>query len=291
MTREHSIYGEYGCSGIESDYLSDENYTEPEYKAADFKVLSYDIDMKIRESLTADVSMDLTPSNEYSFTLYHGLNIHKLTDGEGKALDYKRSGDYVYILSDVTGSAINIQYSGLVGNYYIDREAAYISRNFPYYPVPGINPLYTEYEEYIPVVLGEAAEFNVNIDSLFKVYSNLEERPDGSYYGYARGMTLYGGVFVKEYEKDGVSICYSDVSYVDYSPEALDAFILKMQNDYGMSLKGKRIFSTGMSCGKYSCSIYKDSVEIAGYRGLGAIIDVYTDEGTVYGGYVEEGSL
>lgn len=198
----------YGGSHIEkgaqldsismSDYLF---YTENEQKNQDpdFEVTSYDMDLSIYRQLDAEVSMTLSDTGleYYNFTLYHGYNVLKITDIEGKALKYNREGDYVTVIGNGNLQLINIKYSGYSPILYSNYQACSLPGFFAYYPIPGFHKITGDYTTYNPIEIKSGTEFNIRVDSARQFYSNLDEvkNEKNCFVGVTSYPTLFSGFY------------------------------------------------------------------------------------------------
>lgn len=198
----------YGGSHIEkgaqldsismSDYLF---YTENEQKNQDpdFEVTSYDMDLSIYRQLDAEVSMTLSDTGleYYNFSLYHGYNVLKITDIEGKALKYNREGDYVTVIGNGNLQLINIKYSGYSPILYSNYQACSLPGFFAYYPIPGFHKITGDYTTYNPIEIKSGTEFNIRVDSARQFYSNLDEvkNEKNCFVGVTSYPTLFSGFY------------------------------------------------------------------------------------------------
>lgn len=151
---------------------NDENLT------ADFKVLSYKMNLEIDKELSAEVEMkiDNGKAGEMFFTLWNGFSLNSVEDKNGNALPFSRNGNYFSVTNDENNDMFVFKYKGHSNRFMSNSDITYLAGYFPYYPMAGkcriMNPLQSfafndnsyDYE----------VQFDVTVLSKDKVLSNLE---------------------------------------------------------------------------------------------------------------------
>jgi cytochrome c-type biogenesis protein CcmE len=232
----------WGTSYSDSTY----RYThEEQEEEADFRILTYQIDLSVQRKLYADVSLTVTHSEDsdhYLFTLYHGYKITSLTDGSGNSLDYTRDGNYldvVFPLTDEEGQ-INICYQGSGNRYYSNSQGIALPGYFPWYPMAGYLTLWDSETSSTHVNLDPSSkEFYLTVDSSLPLVSNLEEVSEHSYAGSASAVTLIGG-FLTQVEENGFTYYTSPLNPIQLNLEELQEKLEEAEQtldvDFGINL-------------------------------------------------------
>ena len=274
--QDYSKVGEMKCQGSGGYYANLERVT----KEQNFDILEYDMDIKLRNDLKVDCTMTLSDTSleEYAFTLYHTFKVSNVCDQAGNKLRYVQDKDWVKVYSDGNKlEKIKITYSGITDNYYLGRDAVYLSGTFPYYPYAGTHNIYDyvslgkvnlppintgdpEIDEKINAeranaerkklqfgiyYTGKKAKFSVDIDALIKIYTNLDSKDYNSFEGEAENCLLMGG-FLKEMVVDDVTFVYPYLSTMN-TEEMLRLFIKEcetIEKDYDTdyTVHGKTVF-------------------------------------------------
>lgn len=182
-----------------------------ELQEADFSVIEYDLDIKVANQLevAATLSVDNNDLDEYSFTLYHGYEIEKVTFDDGTAADFLQDGDYFTIYaSNKASESLTIYYRGYNTIYYSNLQGTFLPGYFAYYPLSGKRSVYDmEYYGMSQNRLDEETLFTVKIDSILTVYSNLSNTGDNEFSGYTDGLTLLSGMY-ETYTDENLTIVY-----------------------------------------------------------------------------------
>lgn len=234
----------------------------PKTEAADFVIESYDIDLKIRNQLYAEVEMELSPTSkeEYIFTLYHGFEISGVEDENGAPLDFKQDGDYFTVES--SSNKITVVYSGWNYLYYSNEQGVFLSGSFPYYPRAGyigLTPHSSTANLYVPLLSDTVSFFDVEIDSFYDVYSNLDGK--NSFSGEADNLTLMGGFFVTDYTVNGTRVVYAYPSTMFCDKDIIEQEIKALQgNELFKTHPLKTVFVTHA----HTVAVYSDYMEMAG---------------------------
>jgi hypothetical protein len=185
----------YGDHIYERDgYLTD-SFSTP----ADYRVLSYDMHITIRRQLNADVTMEFETASlkdSYEFTLYRGYDITSITDNDGNAIDYTRSGNYFTINEsfDEEKTTIRLLYEGSGNRYFSNYQGVALLGYVPYYPKPGHLKMWNN-EENKTVVNADSdvSYYEVVVDSTKTVFSNLPGEKN-TFSGETTGVTLVAGL-------------------------------------------------------------------------------------------------
>ncbi|MCM1273297.1 MAG: hypothetical protein NC225_08940 [Clostridium sp.] len=242
-----------------------------------FEAVSYKMEMMINTRLKNSVEIEVTPCNLdcYAFTLYHGFQVKRVSDQNGKKLRFSQVEDALYIYNDDSEdiSLLNIYYKGGSSTYYSNALAIYLPGDFPYYPQPGIHDVYDrERYGYQSDFLEKDAYFEVNISGHSNIYSNLDSTKKGSYKGYCRGPIFLKG-FLKKYDYRDVTVTYPYLNK-EFSEETIKKWIDTLKDGLGVSCPDKIFFQPSVNQPKV---IHKgDDYIIAPYI---FDSDEYTDEG------------
>lgn len=252
-------------------YMIDES--EQQERKAEFQISACDMELTLRRQLKAKVTIvpDKQDLETYDMTLYHLYEIDKITDENGKELEYQRDENSLTVYGDEDGTeAICMVYHGGSPTFYSNWDAMYLPGWFPYYPIPGFHPIYKDYE-YVNNTLEYEAKFDIEIDTGGIVYSDLERVEENHFSGMSSGPTLLSG-FVKEQELESGIRCIYPYLYVDSTPNNTftkddQEFVLsRLQEEYS---DVNIIMMTPLipTCGAY---IYDDEkiVDSANFRGL-----------------------
>ena len=196
-------------SATNNESMSDQYYYlsgNTENKKGNFIIEKYDIKLKINRKLNCSVTMYPDKSlSEYSLTLYHGYNVKKVTDQNNNKLKFVQNGDYITVRCENNVDSLTISYSGSGKGFYSNYQGIYLAGDFPYYPVAGRHPIYTD--NYNPVISENTPYFDINVISNLDVYSNLTEVNDNCFSGYTQVPSIFAG-FLTEREKNNVRIVY-----------------------------------------------------------------------------------
>ena len=217
-------------SGIDSIFLSDyvyykNNKTEVKQQSADFKITKYEMLLNISRQLDAEVTMSLSDHQKgtYLFTLYHQYAVSNVTDESGNPLKYSRSGDYIDIKPDSSISKIKIKYSGYSSVFYSSSQGTALPGNFPFYPMAGYYDLKAKFGEYNHI-FAPKTEYSVTVNAPQKIYSNLKETGDHTFYGKTNCPVFAGGLY-EETDSDEYHICNISSEILlseEITPEFLD---------------------------------------------------------------------
>lgn len=261
----HSVWGEIGCERVVYDYYT-ENH-QPEKKEVEFKVLSYDMDMYIGNELKVSciIKPDKQNLDKYTFTLYHTFRIKDVRNQDNERLKYKRDGDWITIdTSNQKTESIKIIYRGCPDNFYVDKNAVYLSGMFPYYPKAGKNLVYDCMSQQFVTLQEEKDTFYcLKLRGNTEVITNLEKVEKNCYEGYSNGLTLFGG-FISSIETGGVTFYYPYLSRDKISEKECVELLNEIRENYQNGseiLEGKKIFITGLLCSGNYCTIFDNYIE------------------------------
>ena len=193
-----------------------------------FSIESYDMELQIRNSLTARVAVTLsdnrTEIESYVFTLYYGYHLDNIKMEDGQAISYVRDNDTITIPSSEIGQnrTIVFEYSGYADKYYTNRQAVSLPGYFPYYPMAGQRVIWSAEEQEINTQMpAHTADFHVKVDSDLHIYSNLAGTAH-EFTENAHTVSLFAGL-IKNIDKNYVA---SAVSGWSVSPDDIEQAIL-----------------------------------------------------------------
>lgn len=238
----------------EADYRKQElNDTVP--CEGDYEIQSYDLAFKIGANLKCNAVLHFGENtlSEYSLTLYHGYEVTRICDLNGKILRYDRSGDHITIYADSPLKGVQLDYKGNGGKYYANDQAIALPGYFAYYPMPGHLELWNDQNKsFAPITDLPQAEFHVSVDSSLQVYSNLPVQEKNTFCGTSNGVTLFAGI-LHTTKIDDIQYCVSPLEErtVGISKKELEeewAYIADVLDlDVELSLKGKTVFYLPMT--------------------------------------------
>lgn len=253
----------------EMSYYADNLQKE---QAADFEVTKYDMELSIGLQLCAKVKMSLSEIDlpQYCFTLDHGYRVSKITDAKGEEVSWQQDGNYITIKN--TGkqnfSSITASYSGSNMTFFSNLQGTYLSGTFPYYPKAGFHSYYIEdNQQYKYIYSPDDTEYQVRIKGFKKVYTNLEQRADGSYYGKASGVSIMSG-FLDEITIGSTRVVYPFLNSDTVTEEIVKKEVEKANqylNKKGETLALKSIFSVPNINNMGYNPIINDHMELLGF--------------------------
>lgn len=199
-----SFYSNNNSLGSQDSYYYDqwsymiEERIQQESSEIPFEIDAYDMKLKLTRFMEADVTIYPNDSNleYYDMTLYHLYTIQSVTDANGNELECYRNGDYLTIHNPNELNAIHIRYKGGCANFYSNSTQVNLPGWFPYYPIPGFHTIYQDYQ-YEDNTLAKEARFDVEIQAIGTIYSDLELVERNHFQGVSTGPTFLAG-FVKE---------------------------------------------------------------------------------------------
>lgn len=244
-------------------------------KEADFQVSSYKMDLSIWRQLEAEVSMTLSDGGlkSYDFTLYHGYDVHEVTDFNGNPLNFQRNSDYITIAGSGNISGIKIKYSGSSEIFYSNSQAVCLPGFFPYYPIPGFYPLKTQstdsygytYSYSNPITNLNNADFEIKVSTSQQVYSNLDKASEYNSFKGTTGCPVLLSGFYREKYADGCRVLdssspqHSILKY--FSPQQLQNALDELDKNSGdkINLEDCTIIYAPPPFGSYGIQVYYGS--------------------------------
>jgi len=243
-------------------------------QAADFRVAEYQMQLRLRDRLEAEVVMALetpAPRRQYSFTLHHSLKIRAVEDAQtGGALQYERDGDYldIYPSDPAQVPRIRIVYQGASPIFYTNAQGVRLPGTYAYYPMEGYHKIYDG--SYHATIAADKRRFDVSVDSSLSLICNLPAVAENHFAGESEGLTLVAG-FYQEYNRDGILIwdfLSNPNACRGYDPMELAAFdrLLKEYSqllgaDFHCSLRDKPMINMGFYFNKDT--IFSDHILLA----------------------------
>ncbi len=207
-----------------------------EEQPAEFQVLNYDLDLKVKKQLyvTAKLKVDRDNLSVYPFTLYHNYKIKKVTDQNGKKLSFKQDVDHVEVYPTGTLTEINFTYSGYNSRFYSNSQGIFLPGYFAYYPIPGHFTMFTsDWQGYTEVLLPNEANFNLTINPSKEIFTNISSDNNGGYFGKTNGLTIMSG-FLKSQTVNGIEVIYPFFNTSEFATDRLEKDIdnfLKVKKD------------------------------------------------------------
>ncbi|MFC5402600.1 ABC transporter permease [Cohnella soli] len=253
-------------SVMKYDYTYYSNYrpAKNSEQTTAFKVDSYDIHLKLKSQISADVQMKLIPSqdgNKIIFTLYHDLKVKKIIDGEGRFIKFSQDQDRLELEFPNRYKAnhtlvLNMVYEGLSSPYFFaNSQAVMLPSYFAWYPVPSTYPAMKAKEIQIvryPSFPRYDVQYTLTIDGFKSIYTNLQAAGDSVWKGSSSaGISIFAGP-ISSHSVGGASI-YSPISLYKMT-NTFKTFLSELRNitnqiqeDLGLSaheLPQKLFFAT-----------------------------------------------
>ena len=197
-------------AGREISYYERNKITPPE-ACHEFKITSYDMELKLSNVLHAEVKVSVSPSNLdiYGFTLYHGYKVKEVKDESGRALKFKQTGDWIEVESAGETSSLTFSYSGYSNTHYSNGQGAALPGVFAYYPRAGY-VVCADDNGYEYLTLDEPTQFDVKIKNRKKFFTNLDRTGKNTFSGKTTGLSIVGG-FYKEDKIGDTNLVYTSV--------------------------------------------------------------------------------
>lgn len=274
-----------GASYLNVDMVSDANDEESSYynehteqigtlghyeSEENFKITKYVADIRVNRILKADVEvyLDQQELEAYVFSLRHEYEVTSVEDEYGKKVSYHQDGDWITLEPEdsMKHSKFIFHYQGASKTFYSTSQAICLPAYFAYLPFSGKRYLYLEFkrnygEQDTFLMLyngsvqegpGYKAEYDVVVDSNWKLYSNLQEIEHNHFRGISDGVTLMANDFLEEEEISGARVVHS---------KADPGYFPKVETDYDAreewrrfitenDLQGKTIFALGVVHGR-----------------------------------------
>jgi len=187
------------------------NKTSPPDACPEFKITSYDMELKLSNVLHAEVKVSVSPSNLdiYGFTLYHGYKVKSVRDESGRDLKFRQNDDWIEVESAGETSSLTFTYSGYSNTHYSNGQGASLPGTFAYYPRAGYVTCYGD-TGYETLTLDEPTQFDVKIKNRKKFFTNLNRTGKNTFSGKTTGLTIVGG-FYKEDKIGDTNLVYTSV--------------------------------------------------------------------------------
>ena len=197
-------------AGREISYYERNKITPPD-ACPEFKITSYDMELKLSNVLHAEVKVSVSPSNLdiYGFTLYHGYKVKEVKDESGRALKFEQTGDWIEVESAGETSSLTFSYSGYSNTHYSNGQGAALPGTFAYYPRAGY-VVCADDNGYEYLTLDEPTQFDVKIKNRKKFFTNLDRTGKNTFSGKTTGLTIVGG-FYKEEKIGDTNLVYTSV--------------------------------------------------------------------------------
>lgn len=197
-------------AGREISYYERNKITPPD-ACPEFKITSYDMELKLSNVLHAEVNVSVSPSNLdiYGFTLYHGYKVKEVKDESGRALKFEQTGDWIEVESAGETSSLTFSYSGYSNTHYSNGQGAALPGTFAYYPRAGY-VVCADDNGYEYLTLDEPTQFDVKIKNRKKFFTNLDRTGKNTFSGKTTGLTIVGG-FYKEDKIGDTNLVYTSV--------------------------------------------------------------------------------
>ena len=197
-------------AGREISYYERNKITPPD-ACPEFKITSYDMELKLSNVLHAEVKVSVSPSNLdiYGFTLYHGYKVKEVKDESGRALKFEQTGDWIEVESAGETSSLTFSYSGYSNTHYSNGQGAALPGTFAYYPRAGY-VVCADDNGYEYLTLDEPTQFDVKIKNRKKFFTNLNRTGKNTFSGKTTGLTIVGG-FYKEDKIGDTNLVYTSV--------------------------------------------------------------------------------
>ena len=209
-SRMEQTFDAYRNGVPDSVYCSSGEYKEKIQKA-DYTIKEYDMDLSIRQNLSATMVMKVSKSlAEYHMTLYRKYKVLGVKDQDGNGLEYEQKGDYITVFNREKRkiNEISMTYRGSSADCYANYQGCYLPGYYMYYPRAGYMRVYdVNYGMIVPNFVDENTKFKVRVSPGGKYISNLP-KVDGVYVGTCDGFTLLKGFYKEQKLNDGNVMVY-----------------------------------------------------------------------------------
>ena len=248
------------------------NKTSPPDACPEFKITSYDMELKLSNVLHAEVKVSVSPSNLdiYGFTLYHGYKVKSVRDESGRDLKFRQNDDWIEVESAGETSSLTFTYSGYSNTHYSNGQGASLPGTFAYYPRAGYVTCYGD-TGYETLTLDEPTQFDVKIKNRKKFFTNLDRTGKNTFSGKTTGLTIVGG-FYKEDKIGDTNLVYT---YVDMDVNEIKKVFSNLMQTYDRS------FNTVMVTQLYdgvSMRDYGDTLVFTGVSLKGIEMDYFLSQ-------------
>ena len=258
-------------AGREISYYARNKATPPK-ACPEFKITSYDMELKLSNVLHAEVRVSVFPSDLdiYGFTLYHGYKVKEVKDESGRALKFKQTGDWIEVESAGETSSLTFTYSGYSNTHYSNGQGASLPGTFAYYPRAGYVVCADECG-YAHLALDEPTQFDVKIKNRKKFFTNLDRTGKNTFSGKTTGLTVVGG-FYKEDKIGETNLVYT---YIGRNTQNVEKVFSDLMQRY------KRSFNTVMVAELYDRGVmcdYGDTLVFTGLSLTGIEMDYFLSQ-------------
>lgn len=222
------------------DYLyyttNTKEYNTIEYNTIDsykIKKVKGKIDLRNHFSFSGDIILDIMePTDEIVMTLYHGFKIDNILLDEEEC-EWEQERDVFTIKLDReydenSTIQLSIDYKGMSSQYFFAGEKATLLPNYyAFLPYPGDNnvmAIINEHLNVIPLVHNSDIDYEIEVLSKRKIYSNLDSVDEDSFIGTSNeGLMLIGG-YVNEFTNDSLRIIYTDDVKLEEAIDLTESF-------------------------------------------------------------------
>ena len=248
------------------------NKTSPPDACPEFKITSYDMELKLSNVLHAEVKVSVSPSNLdiYGFTLYHGYKVKEVKDESGRDLKFRQNDDWIEVESAGETSSLTFTYSGYSNTHYSNGQGAALPGTFAYYPRAGYVTCYGD-TGYETLTLDEPTQFDVKIKNRKKFFTNLNRTGKNTFSGKTTGLTIVGG-FYKEDKIGDTNLVYT---YVDMDVNEIKKVFSNLMQTYDRSFN--TIMVAELREGKYLRD-YGDTLVFTGMSLTGIEMDYFLSQ-------------
>ena len=248
------------------------NKTSPPDACPEFKITSYDMELKLSNVLHAEVKVSVSPSNLdiYGFTLYHGYKVKEVKDESGRDLKFRQNDDWIEVESAGETSSLTFTYSGYSNTHYSNGQGAALPGTFAYYPRAGYVTCYGD-TGYETLTLDEPTQFDVKIKNRKKFFTNLNRTGKNTFSGKTTGLTIVGG-FYKEDKIGDTNLVYT---YVDMDVNEIKKVFSNLMQTYDRSFN--TIMVAELREGKYLRD-YGDTLVFTGMSLTGTEMDYFLSQ-------------
>ena len=248
------------------------NKTSPPDACPEFKITSYDMELKLSNVLHAEVKVSVSPSNLdiYGFTLYHGYKVKSVRDESGRDLKFRQNDDWIEVESAGETSSLTFTYSGYSNTHYSNGQGASLPGTFAYYPRAGYVTCYGD-TGYETLTLDEPTQFDVKIKNRKKFFTNLNRTGKNTFSGKTTGLTIVGG-FYKEDKIGDTNLVYT---YVDMDVNEIKKVFSNLMQTYDRSFN--TIMVAELREGKYLRD-YGDTLVFTGMSLTGIEMDYFLSQ-------------
>ena len=248
------------------------NKTSPPDACPEFKITSYDMELKLSNVLHAEVKVSVSPSNLdiYGFTLYHGYKVKEVKDESGRDLKFRQNDDWIEVESAGETSSLTFTYSGYSNTHYSNGQGAALPGTFAYYPRAGYVTCYGD-TGYETLTLDEPTQFDVKIKNRKKFFTNLNCTGKNTFSGKTTGLTIVGG-FYKEDKIGDTNLVYT---YVDMDVNEIKKVFSNLMQTYDRSFN--TIMVAELREGKYLRD-YGDTLVFTGMSLTGIEMDYFLSQ-------------